>query len=51
MVAIALYMIFHAKVRRKFNKMQMIFRTLSGSSGQIHVTPFGGNRMYCALLE
>ena len=31
--------------------MQMIFNALSGSSGQVPVTPIGGNRMhgvYCA---
>ena len=26
--------------------MQMIFKALSGSSGQVPVTPIGGNRMY-----
>ena len=37
---------FHADVCRNFNEMQMIFNALSGSSGQVPVTPIGGNRMY-----
>ena len=36
---------------KEFNDMQMIFSALSGSSGQVPVTPIGGNRMYCALWE
>ena len=42
---------FHTNVSRNFNDMQMIFNALSGSSGQVPVTPVGGNKLYCALQE